>query len=410
MANFIRNLQKRYRRQKNREQQEWEEELRGDPISYEQRMARYRFRRSRRIGIALIVLLLIAAAMYFFVVKRTYRNYKIIRTSEQEDIVSTHYVEMDGKILRYSPDGVSLVTDKLDTVWSETYTMQSPVADVRGTHAVIADKDGTTIKIFNKNGLTGTATTSYRIVKARISNNGLVAAILDGGDDTWINFYGSDGSLIAENQTKIDEPGYPMDVTISNDGIIMMVTFQMVDGGETTSYVAFYNFGDVGQNEDDRIVSGFTYPGIVIPQIRYLGGNTSAAIREDGFTLYEGKQIPDEVRTVEVDQEIVSTFCDDSTIGLVFKNNDKEKIYAMEVYTTSGKLKFKKAFNIPYTSIRMSDGYILMHNSSQMCVMNGEGTEKFSGSVDGTIHDFFRLGWNTYLLVLDSGIHVIRLT
>ncbi len=410
MANFIRNLQKRYRRQKNREQQEWEEELRGEPIDYEKRRAIRRFRRIRRISIVLAILAAIGLICYFFILKRTYRNYKIIRTSEQEDIVSTHYVEMDGKILRYSPDGVSLVTDKLDTVWSETYTMQSPVADVRGNRAVIADRDGTTIKIFNKNGLTGTATTSYRIIKARISNNGLVAAILDGGDDTWINFYSSDGSLIAENQTKIDEPGYPMDVTISNDGIIMMVTFQLVDGGETTSYVAFYNFGDVGQNEDDRIVSGYTYPGIVIPEIQYLGGTTSTAIREDGFTLYEGKQIPDEVRTVEVEQEIVSTFYNDDTIGLVFKNNDKEKIYAMEVYTTSGRLKFRKEFNIPYTSIRMSDGYILMHNSSQMCVVDGKGNEKFSGSVDGTIHDFFRLGWNSYLLVLDSGIHVIRLT
>ncbi|WP_375144224.1 DUF5711 family protein, partial [Acinetobacter pittii] len=43
-----------------------------------------------------------------------------------------------------------------------------------------------------------------------------------------------------------------------------------MDGGQTTSYVAFYNFGDVGQNEEDRIVSGFTYDGVVIPQIQYL--------------------------------------------------------------------------------------------------------------------------------------------
>ena len=64
-------------------------------------------------------------------------------------------------------------------------------------------------------------TTSYSIVKARISSNGLVAAILDGGGDTWINFYASDGSLIAENQTKIDDPGFPLDVAVSDDGQVM---------------------------------------------------------------------------------------------------------------------------------------------------------------------------------------------
>ena len=82
----------------------------------------------------------------------------------------------------------------------------------------------------------------------------------------------------------MDDPGYPLDVAVSNDGLVMMVTYQFVDGGDTTSYVAFYNFGDVGQNEDDRIVSGYTYEGVVIPQVLYLGGSNSAAIREDGFT------------------------------------------------------------------------------------------------------------------------------
>ena len=60
---------------------------------------------------------------------------------------STKYVEMDGNILRYSPDGVSLVSDKMSTLWSETYQMQNPVADVNGTRAVIADKDGTTLEL-----------------------------------------------------------------------------------------------------------------------------------------------------------------------------------------------------------------------------------------------------------------------
>lgn len=53
-----------------------------------------------------------------------------------------------------------------------------------------------------------------------------------------------------------------MDVAVSDNGV-MMVTFQYVDGSKTTSYVAFYNYGDVGQNEDDRIVSGYTYENVV---------------------------------------------------------------------------------------------------------------------------------------------------
>ncbi|MDO4340458.1 MAG: DUF5711 family protein [Eubacteriales bacterium] len=354
------------------------------------------------LAVAAVVLIAV------YVEKRSYHRYKILHTSEQEDVISTKYVELDGKILRYSPEGASLVNDKMETIWNETYEMQNPVADVCGKRAVIADRDGTTMEIYDRDGWLGSVSTSYSIVKARISANGLVAAILDGGDDTWINFYASDGSLIAENQTKVDDPGYPLDVAVSEDGLIMMVTYQFVDGGNTTSYVAFYNFGDVGQNEDDRIVSGYTYEGVVIPQIQYLSGDRSVALRDDGFTLYKGKQIPKESSSVKVDKEIVSTFFDDEIIGLVFKNGKKDALYTMEVYSTSGKLKFSKNFNIPYTSIKMSGGNILLYNSSQMSVMNSRGVEKYSGTVDGTINDFFKIGWNRYLLVLDSGVNIIK--
>lgn len=376
--------------------------------TYESKLAQHKRDALKRTLVTAAVAIAVLLLVVIFFEKKSYNDYRVLQRSEQEDIISTKYLEMDGKILRYSPEGASLVNSKMETIWSNLYEMQNPVADVCGTKAVIADRDGTSIRIYDKNGNVGTVTTSYAIVKVKISANGLVAAILDGGDDTWINFYASDGSLIAENQTRIDDPGYPLDVAVSDDGLIMMVTYQFVDGGDTTSYVAFYNFGDVGQNEDDRIVSGYMYEGVVIPQIQYLDGVRSVAMRDDGFTLFKGKQIPKENTTVKVEKEIVSTFFDDENIGLVFKSGDKEKQYTMEVYSTSGKLKFKKDFNIPYTTIKMSDGNILMYNSSQLCVLNSRGVEKYLGAVDGNIQNFFKIGWNKYLLVLDNGVNVIK--
>lgn len=379
--------------------------------NYELRLSRHKRNIVKKTVITVVAIAAAVTAVGFYIEKRSYHNYKVVQSSEQEDVVSTSYIEMDGDILRYSPDGVSLVSDKMSTLWSETYQMQNPVADVNGTRAVIADKDGTTLEIYDKSGKTGSVTTSYSIIKARVSKSGLVAAILDGGDDTWIDFYSTDGSLIAENQTKIDDPGYPLDIAVSEDGVVMMVTYQFVDGSDTTSYVAFYNFGDVGQNEDDRIVSGYKYEGVVVPQIQYLSNNRSIALKDNGFTIYQGSQIPKEVKTIETDKEIVSTFYDDDMVGLVFKNDSKDKQYIVEVYNTAdGKLKFKEDFNIPYTTIKLSGGNILMYNSSQMCVMNSRGVQKYLGSVDGTIKDFFKIGMNRYLLVLDSGVDMIKLS
>lgn len=380
----------------------------GSEEAYRRQLSMHKIAAMKKTVFTVAVVAAVAVGLVLFIEKRSYRTYDIIQTSEQEDIVSTKYEVMSGKILRYSQDGAALVNSEMDAYWSSLYEMQNPVADIRGDWAVIADVDGTSMKIFDKDGEVGSVTTSYSIVKARISSNGLVAAILDGGDSTWINYYDSDGSLIAENQTHVEDPGYPMDVAVSDNGEIMMVTYQFIDGSDTTSYVAFYNFGDVGQNEDDRIVSGYTYEGVVIPEIRYFDAERSVALREDGFTVYKGRQIPKESVTEKVDKEIVSTFCDDDTIGMVFKNGNKDKQYTMKVYSINGSLRFTKDFNIPYTTIKISGGNILLYNDSQICVMNSRGVEKYSGTVDGSINNFIKIGWNRYLLVLDSGVNVIK--
>ena len=373
------------------------------------RQTREQRRQLEMILVGILILIVIIVIAVLVIHRRTYHNYSVLSSSKNENVQAYGFVQFEDEILKYGTDGVSLVNQKEETVWSEDFQMTNPTVDVCENMAVVADKDATSIYILSKEKVVGTVQTSKPILKARVARTGVVAAILQDNDKTWVNFYAKDGSLIAENQTRIDSPGYPVDIAVSPNGKIIMVSYLYVEDAQTTSYVAFYNFGEVGQNEDDRIVSGYTYDGVVVPQIQYLGSN-AVALRDDGFTLYSGRQIPKELKTVQVENEIISTFYDENNIGLVFKNDSKDKQYTMQVYATDGKLKFSKDFNIPYTTIRMSDGYIIMYNSSQICVLNQNGTEKYFGNIDGTVRDFFKLGWNKYLLVMDTGVNVIKLS
>ena len=292
MANTFKNIKKKLRRKRLLAEKRHLEKAQAGAGGNEaaRRKIKAALRRKKAVLKPVAVILIavfVVLAGFLFLEKRTYRNYKVQVTSEQEDTVSTQYTYLSGKILRYSSDEVSLVNNKLETVWSQTYDMQNPVADVCGDCAVIADKDGTSMVFLDKNGITGTVSTSYSSVKAKVSK---------------------------------------------------------------------------------------------------------------------------ELKTVQVEQEIISTFYDEDNIGLVFKNDSKDKQYTMQVYSSAGKLKFSKDFNIPYTTIRMSDDYIVMYNSSQLCVLNSNGSEKYFGSVDGTVKDFFKLGWNKYLLVMDTGVNVIKLS
>lgn len=376
---------------------------------YKSRLSRHKKRMLIRTGITVVAVVGVIVGTVMFMKYRKYDSYKVVTTSELEDTISTQYIELGGKLFKYSGNGAAMETNEGAVSWSATYEMQNPISDVCDDVVVVADQGGTTMNIFNANGLMGTVETTLNIVKVKVAKQGVVAAILDGGDDTWINFYATDGSLIAENQTRVDDPGYPLDLAVSEDGVLIMVSYQFVDGEETTSYAAFYNFAATGQNQIDNIVSGYQYKGIVIPQVEYLDSSTAVAFRDDGFSIFKGKQIPKESANVTVEEEIVSTFYDASHVGLVFKNDAKDKLYTMKVYDTAGHVEFQKDFNIPYTSIRMSGGQIVMHNDSQVCVITTDGVEKYNGNIDeGTINDFFKLGYNKYVLVLDTGISTIK--
>lgn len=369
-----------------------------------------RKKKIRRFLAVVLILAIVGAGVYVYDRNRTYTGYKILASSGREENATAKYIEVNGDILRYNGEGASLEDYKGTAYWTYPYEMQDPVVDVCGSTIVVADRGGTAMAIFDENGKMGEVQTEKKIVKARVSKQGTVAVILDGGDDTWIDLYDPDGSLIAENQTRVEDPGYPLDIAVSENGLLIMVAYQFVDGGETTSYVAYYNFGTAGKNQIDNIVSGYQYKGVVIPQVVYLDDSTSLAFRDDGFSVYEGKQIPKESVNVTVEQELVSTFYDKENIGIVYENGEKDQMYTMKVYDTKGKERFQKKFNIPYTNIRMSEGAIVMNSDSQVCVVSTGGIQKFNGSIaEGAVEDFFKIGRNRYALILEGAVGILRL-
>lgn len=178
MANTFKNIKKKLRRKRLLAEKRHLEKAQAGAGGNEaaRRKIKAALRRKKAVLKPVAVILIavfVVLAGFLFLEKRTYRNYKVQVTSEQEDTVSTQYTYLSGKILRYSSDEVSLVNNKLETVWSQTYDMQNPVADVCGDCAVIADKDGTSMVFLDKNGITGTVSTSYSIVKAKVSKTGI---------------------------------------------------------------------------------------------------------------------------------------------------------------------------------------------------------------------------------------------
>ena len=390
---------------------------RGDPETpvnsvpeYKERLSRKRKRMLIRVGAAAAAVALLAVAGILTARNWQYGSYKVVSSSDQEDTQSTQYVGFGGHVLKYSGDEVALIDTGGETIWSDPQEMENPVADICGDSCVVYDKNGRTMAVYNSEGRQGFIETSLPIMKARTASQGVVAAILEDGETTWINFYDKDGSEIATGKTSVDSPGYPVDLDVSENGLLIGVAYLTVADNQVSSYVAFYNFGNTGQNQMDNMVSGYTYDDVVAPRIYYMDASRAAVLRDDGFVLYQGRQIPEETKTVQAEGEIVSTFFDERHLGLVYHTTEGEDPYRMVVYDAAGNEEFSQTFDFSYDNIQISQDQIIMYNSNEFAIYTMYGVCRYQGSLkEGSIQNIFRVAGNRYMVIMENGIQTIKL-
>ena len=180
----------------------------------------YFFRRIRpnRTMVILGVLIIAAVAGIVFVFNHVDQNYDVLSTVENEDTQSSEYIQMGDDLLKYGNESVSLLSQSGDTLWNQTYDMSDPAVSILEDTAAIYDRRGTSMYVVKIDGPVGPISTDFPIVKAEVTLSGSVAAILEDGEKTWVNYYSSDGSLIVENQTRMENNGYPLDLAVSPDG------------------------------------------------------------------------------------------------------------------------------------------------------------------------------------------------
>lgn len=365
-------------------------------------------RRHRLLLIGLLCLLLIGGLLFLYLYVGT--AYSVLREEARSDINGTVYTEFGDDLLKYSSDGVTCMSGSGSVLWNSTFSMQSPMITICGKTAAVADKKGSQVYVFNENGQLGQFQTSLPIEKVRVATQGVVAAVLNDGDVTWINFYDTQGKEIAKNRTSLGESGYPLDIALSPDGMKIMVSYLCVTQGIMNTKVCFYNFDSVGQAEINNMVASQTYENTVAPEVLFLDEETSVAFLSNGFSLFKGKQIPEQKKKIEFEEEILSVFHDGDNFGLIFKSDKEEHKYRMQLYNTSGKQIMKTYFDLDYKKVKLEGGNLILFNDQAFEIYNTGGRKKFSGSFDKAIQDIIKVkGFRKYMVLSQNHVTTIRL-
>jgi hypothetical protein len=358
---------------------------------------------------AFFIILMLLLTGSLIVILRVETEYHVLSSDKKTDVSGTSYRHFGRKWIKCSPDGVSCLNPGGEVSWNSTFSMQSPMLDICDRTAVAAEQQGTQIYVYGQDGQIGQFETLLPIQRACVSRQGVVAAVLEDEEVTWINLYDTSGNEIAKIRTTLKESGYPMDMAISDDGSRLIVSFLYADEGEIRTYISVYDFGMANMTEEKNLVSRTAYTGVVSPEIFFTDEKHAAAIFNDGFAVYQGADLSREKTRVTFEEEILSTFHEGGNIGFIFKSSSEEYPYKMQIYNLNGRCIMKKQFRMDYQKAKMEGGNVILYNDKGFEVYSSHGRKRASIKYQRPVEDVtVASSLGQYLVVSSEYTEMIR--
>lgn len=368
---------------------------------------------SHRLGILLkylgllCMILLVIYGIFYYVKNKSYSDCSVVFSTEREDTITTKYAPFGGKILKYSRDGISYTDEKNSLFFSITYTMQEPLLALCDKAGAVANKNGNQIFVFDQKSSKGEIKTLLPIKQIDVSNQGIVAVLLEDAKVNKLEVYSPDGKLLGEGVFDLKDAGHPMNVSISSDGTKIAIAFAQISGAKLNSCVAVYNFDNVGENYVDHLVFAKSYTDYLVPELHYYDSETFSAVGDGILAFYQGNQIPELVKEVFFEEPIKSVFYGERQIGLVF---EAESGYVLKLYDLKGNEVSQIPFDINYDNIRIENDLVLVYGSSEMGLYSHRGKECFRHTLDASLVDIFSTGSrNKYLFIYTNETQLISL-
>ena len=336
----------------------------------------------RTVAIAVFSIIVIAV-IYISWRDKEYSDATISINATITNGTESKVISLGESVVQYSKDGVSCLNSSGQQMWNQTYEMQNPIAHTCNNVVAIGDYNGHHIYVSNTNGALGTIDTNLPIRDFCVASQGVVAAVLDGTDVTWIYLYDSQGNTLASFKTTMKDSGYPISISLSPNAELLCVSYLYPQEGALKTSVAFFNFGSVGQNAIDNYASGYDYPGSVVPYVQFMNASSVFAISDDRIMFYSGDQKPvSQAENLLGDEEIRSVYFNENYVGLVFANSTDDGEYRLQVYNSRGDNILTTYFDIGYTEIVFHEKDIIIYNEDECIIKDISGHDKYSGSFE----------------------------
>lgn len=378
--------------------------------SLNSRIARHRIITFYKICAVLGVVTAIALYAYYDWKNTVYTDYVVQQEYEWKRSAEAHSLDLDGTLFTYSKDGMSCTDNHGKVIWNQTYEMQNPMVRTCQNVVAVGDYNGRTIYVSSSEEIMGSIDTTMPIRDFCVAANGVVAVVLDDSKVTAISLYSVSGEELVGFRTTMSKSGYPIALDISDDGGQVAVSYLKTEGGEISTSVGFYNFLSVGQNYTDNLVGGYGYADAVVPIVEFMNHESAFAVADNRLMLYQGRQKPENIANIMINNQIQSVYYNEKYVGLVFRNMTGESTYSLDIYDAYGNKEQTIHFNQEYSEILFREEAIIIYNQDECVIYDWEGREKYEGIFKERIECILPLGnIERYILVTNDSIQMIKL-
>ncbi|MFR3698656.1 MAG: DUF5711 family protein [Coprococcus sp.] len=351
--------------------------------------------------------LILAVVLVYALVKnnKVASSYEVVTSMSRGDDTSVYYCMMRKGMVKYSKDGVAMTNKSGTVLWNQTYEMASPTMTSAGDYVAVGDIGANTIYIFNEYGQLGHVSTDVPIQEIQISEQGVVAAVLSDTSSNYINLYDKQGNSLGSIKASLENTGYPLAIALSPDASKLAVSYLIVKSGSMQSRIVSYDFSDV---EGDHLLDTQELEGLY-PKAAFLDSREVVLFGEKGFVLYQADS--KKIETQEnFESEINSVFCTNQKLGFIFKNEDDNGKYRMEIYNKAGKKSSTYYFDLDYSGMTADDDEVILYNDGEMLIYQMGGRVRFRGTFNTAVTGVMP-SWEDglYWLIDDQSLREIRI-
>jgi hypothetical protein len=385
--------------------------IKEEPSLYEKKMKRHK----QKVMIAISTIGIVALAVIIFLINsffhKNYNSYEVEHTTVRQDSNTVKYVSYKDKLLKYSRDGVAVLEPSGKVLWNASYDMRDPQIAICKSYIAIADIGYKQLNVYDGKGNDYPITTTLPIIDIAVAEQGVVAVTVEGEDYNQVLLYNAlTGDIIVQKQTGVQDNGYPIDIAISHDAKKMVSDYFVIQGGVVETDISFYNFSEVGDNKEDKLVGGIKNPQIVTQDVEFINNTTVLLCMENGFSVYRMKERPSEIFTKTYKREIASIFYTDEYVGCILKNEDMNEGNQLLLYSIDGKKEVDRNIKFGYTNVKMSGEDIIFNTENNIVILDTNGNTKFKYTFDREISYVMPVNdRDEYVIIDDQNIEQIRL-